>query len=227
MTRILTADLRRLPLAESYERILLSLPAADRQRAERFLRQEDRIRCAAGAFLARHSIRSALRAAGKEDSFTVARTQYGKPYIPEHPELHFSLSHSGALIVYAEAGCEVGVDAEEITDIDLTGFSAFLYPEEMQRIKAAPDPLAEFFRVWTVREAVSKAEGTGIPLFEKERVRIDYDKEQVLLHGRTCHFRSVRTEGHYISICTEGILPEIQPHFISPEEWERMLSRPA
>ena len=223
MIKLLTADLRRLPLAESYERMISSLPEADRQRAERFLRQEDRIRCAAGAFLTRHCIREALRAAGKVAGFTVARTEYGKPYVPGHPRLHFSLSHSGAMIVYAQAESETGVDAEEIRDINIADFSAFLYPHEMQRIDSADDPADEFFRIWTVREAVSKAEGSGIPLFEREKLLIDYDKEQAVLHGKTFRFRSVRTEGYYISVCTESPLPEIQPRCISPEEWEKIL----
>ena len=78
----------------------------------------------------------------------MARGARGKPYFPDHPGLHFNLSHSHGAAVCALHHLPVGVDVE--------------------KLRSAPRRLAAglgdeaFFRLWTAREATVKRGGLGM-----------------------------------------------------------------
>ena len=78
----------------------------------------------------------------------IKRGARGKPYFPDHPGLHFNLSHSHGAAVCALHHLPVGVDVE--------------------KLRRAPGRLAAglgdeaFFRLWTAREATVKRAGLGV-----------------------------------------------------------------
>lgn len=78
----------------------------------------------------------------------IAREPGGKPFFPDHPDIHFNLSHSHGAAVCALHDKPVGIDVE--------------------KLRPAPRRLAEgmedeaFFRLWTAREAAIKRRGEGI-----------------------------------------------------------------
>ncbi|WP_152555666.1 4'-phosphopantetheinyl transferase family protein [Methylomarinum vadi] len=99
----------------------------------------------------------------------IARTEHGKPYLPDHPELSFNLSHSGEnLLLAVTSRAQIGVDVETIrprkgldglarkcfADTELNYWRSL--PEERQTIA--------FYRLWTAKEAFVKATGRGIAL---------------------------------------------------------------
>ena len=91
---------------------------------------------------------------------------YGKPFLINHPELCFSLSHSGDFALVALARREVGVDVErldrqiEIDGVAATAFSALELAELRALVPA--ERRAAFFRLWTRKEAYVKARGEGL-----------------------------------------------------------------
>lgn len=98
-----------------------------------------------------------------------AYTDRGKPILaqPPHPALAFNVTHSHQMLLCAIAWhCEIGIDVEhqraiaQLTDIVERYFS----PAEQATILAAPSQhrSAEFFRLWTLKEAICKATGQGI-----------------------------------------------------------------
>ena len=85
----------------------------------------------------------------------------------ESPRLAFSLSRSGALAVIAVTrGHEVGVDLEQVQaglDIDGLAESVFSVRElTAWRRSMVHSRRQAFFRAWTRKEALGKAEGSGI-----------------------------------------------------------------
>ncbi len=91
----------------------------------------------------------------------------GKPFLEEHGELRFNVSHSGGLALLAFArGREVGVDVEQERPLpeweDIAGryFSAWEVAE-LRRLRADERGPA-FFRCWTRKEAFIKATGEGL-----------------------------------------------------------------
>ena len=83
--------------------------------------------------------------------------------------IHANVSHSGphGLIAMAMGG-PVGVDVEiRISNRDLAGIaeSVFSPPELDALLRSKPDNrTALFYRIWTLKEAILKAEGSGLSL---------------------------------------------------------------
>jgi 4'-phosphopantetheinyl transferase len=99
----------------------------------------------------------------------IHRTQYGKPYLADYPEVAFNLSHTGSTMAVAIAfDCELGID------IELCKPRANLVPltkkcfgkEELDYWQGLPeiDRALAFYRFWTRKEAFIKATGRGIAL---------------------------------------------------------------
>ena len=91
--------------------------------------------------------------------------EHGKPYLAGHP-LHFNLSHSEslAILIVSESG-PVGIDIEPTSRAPtLLGCEEhFCHPGEIFRLPAEPAArAAELLRIWTAKEAVLKALGTGM-----------------------------------------------------------------
>ena len=91
----------------------------------------------------------------------------GKPVIADHTRVHFSLSHTNDVaIVAVSSDLEVGVDIEQIRFDLRVGemLSCFtLCEQEILRETNSNDArVAAFFRLWTRKEAVLKADGAGL-----------------------------------------------------------------
>jgi 4'-phosphopantetheinyl transferase len=93
----------------------------------------------------------------------------GKPFLADHPDLHFNLSHSAgkAALVICE-GRRVGVDIEDATrERRYDAFSKrFFAREERDWLMASQSSEMKdrFYRIWTNKEAYVKALGTGFGL---------------------------------------------------------------
>jgi 4'-phosphopantetheinyl transferase len=104
------------------------------------------------------------------------RSRYGKPFViaPEAaPTIRFNVSHSDAMTIIAVAnGLEVGIDIERIRrdiPVDTIAPSAFT-PKELSALsRVSPDDrFPAFFACWTRKEALLKAQGTGLSRSPKE-----------------------------------------------------------
>lgn len=91
--------------------------------------------------------------------------QKGKPALVNQP-LFFNLSHSGPLLVLAiDAHSDVGVDVEtrQLSIPQAHRLARrYLHPDEQQWLLAQTDPAHAFIRLWTAKEALVKAQGSGI-----------------------------------------------------------------
>lgn len=95
--------------------------------------------------------------------------RFGKPRLArlvDRPELRFNVSHSGTVALIAIAiAREVGIDVEEVRPLpDIPEMVSLYFAEsERDRLIALPEETrtAEFFRLWTLKEAHLKAMGIG------------------------------------------------------------------
>ncbi|MFC5814176.1 4'-phosphopantetheinyl transferase family protein [Nonomuraea harbinensis] len=114
--------------------------------------------------------RPCLRSSGGGPDFNLEGWGEGSDFNLSHsggvPD--FNLSHSGewALIAVAAPGGRVGVDVERVRDdFDHLEMARRMYQaEEAARVCAAGPGagLAEYFRLWTAKEAYVKASGAGL-----------------------------------------------------------------
>ncbi|MGW4226954.1 4'-phosphopantetheinyl transferase family protein [Streptomyces bauhiniae] len=89
---------------------------------------------------------------------------HGRPVVRDG-QSHFSLSHSGRLILVAFAVVPVGADIEQIASSGMVEEARnALHPTECQELDALPEsgrPQA-FTEMWTRKEAYLKMLGTGL-----------------------------------------------------------------
>ena len=113
---------------------------------------------------------------------------HGKPRLGSDRLLPigFNVSHSGDRFVVALAlGMEPGVDIERIrARRDLVGLARWSFsPAEQEEVVAAPEPMDAFYRVWSRKEAVIKADGRGISI-GLDRFDVSAGEPAALLHAR-------------------------------------------
>jgi 4'-phosphopantetheinyl transferase len=91
----------------------------------------------------------------------------GKPVLIDRDDIHFNVSHSADLALFAFAPDRpVGVDVENERPVRrlLDVAQRFMSDEELSTLAATPDAErnSAFLRSWVVREARLKAEGKGV-----------------------------------------------------------------
>ena len=89
-------------------------------------------------------------------------TPEGKPFIVEHPDIHFSFSHSGNVALCALSNQPVGADVEVPRKITPSLVSYTMNDLELEQINASANPAMQFLCFWTRKEALLKLTGEGI-----------------------------------------------------------------
>ena len=123
----------------------------------------------------------------------------GKPFLKEHPDIHFNISHCDGLVVCAFADEPVGVDVEAVRPIRDPLVRRVLHDKERavlnryretaqirtengKEVTVFTDPVKErdydrvFFRYWTLKESYLKRDGCGLTR-EPREIFFDLDPE--------------------------------------------------
>jgi 4'-phosphopantetheinyl transferase len=143
------------------------LDEEERQRAARFRFQRDGDRFLASRGLLRNILASYLNTPPGDIHFGYA--SQGKPFLPDHSDLHFNLAHAAdVLVVAVAAGRELGVDVEQVFSEavmnDVSG-AVLSDPERGAFGRLDPGERRDWFvRLWTRKEAYIKADGRGMSL---------------------------------------------------------------
>ena len=88
--------------------------------------------------------------------------EHGKPFLVNHPEVHFNLSHCKNGIAAVVDLSPVGIDIESFRKGNLALINRTMNPMEAEWIRSSSDPIETFTQYWTKKEAVVKMQGTGI-----------------------------------------------------------------
>ncbi len=134
--------------------------------------------------------------------YSVETGEHGKPFLAEYPEIHFNLSHCKGLAVCGISGFPVGVDAEYVRGFDKRVLKRFSEAERCFILDS--DKCQEnFFRIWTLKEAVGKYFGTGVLPVLKE-YSFAFDGENILCGkaGDMIFTQKLLHEKWLVSICT-------------------------
>ena len=171
---------------EQVERCRDLLSQEERQRADRFVFERDRVRYTIAHAVMRQLLGRYCGLAPQSLRFTM--TAAGKPSLAgQAPLLHFNLTHSDdrALLGLSVAS-EIGVDLEKVrTNIEALAISRhYFFGSERDAIEATAQSHDMFFRYWVAKEAVLKAQGIGLG-FPLDRFRVDF-----LTDGTTARIES-------------------------------------
>jgi len=94
--------------------------------------------------------------------------EHGKPAIVGHPEIFFNLSHCKEAAVCAISDRPIGVDVESVRAFKDSLVRYTMNDAEIRQIETAEDQAVAFIKLWTMKEAALKLEGTGISKDMKE-----------------------------------------------------------
>jgi len=202
---------RQLPDAAFYHG-LDRLPDVLQPKILRFRRWED----AHAALLGKLLLQLALKANDFPHTLQqLCYTAEAKPYFPAGP--NFNISHSGNRVVCAlSTAGRVGIDIEAIKPLSFDDFQTQFTPNEWLAIRGAADPVAAFYRFWTAKESLIKADGRGlgIPLLELDVT----EYRPIVLDGASWTFQPLSFFPGYAAHLTTGEPnPEISLKEFSPE----------
>jgi len=190
------------------------LSTEERQRANKYLREQDRIR-----FIIGHACTKKLisRYLNLEISQVILKSgSNGKPYVSPLHKLNFNLSHSGDWVFIAFGAEKLGVDLEKIAGNFITDalLEQCFHDQELKVIRESSDPTAEFFKFWTRKEAFLKA--TGIGMVDELNQFTCVDESQVftfptLSTEMNWHLKSFLMDQSYaVSLCAANPLTAIR-----------------
>lgn len=145
---------------ERLERVVLPLLAPDEQARYRSFSSETRRH----AWLTGRELLLAAHVSfiGEPDTHALLTDSNGGVRYA-HGGVYLNLSHSGGLFAAAISDVPVGVDIERIRPRAVTTQAARVFcAGEAAALQRGPDPLAGFYRLWTLKEAACKAVGLSI-----------------------------------------------------------------
>ena len=134
-----------------------------------------------------------------EGEMLLETEENGKPFLKEHPDIRFNISHCDGLVVCAFADVPVGVDVETVRPIRDPLVRRVLHEKEQavlnryreaaqirtengKEVTVFSDPMKErdydrvFFRYWTLKESFLKRDGCGLTR-EPRELFFDLDPE--------------------------------------------------
>ena len=144
--------------------MLALLPSARRERLLRIRQPEKRREPLCAYFILRRALLEQYR---WQEIPPMALAERGKPYFPDHPGVHFSLSHTSGAVLVGLSGQPLGVDIERVRPVRA---------QAMRRL-AGGAAEQDFFQRWVRWEALGKCRGAGVapllasdaPLRQEER----------------------------------------------------------
>jgi len=148
------------------------------------------------------------------DEIEISKT--GKPLF--NKPLYFSSARSGniAVTVATDRG-DVGIDIEKITLVDIDIYRGYFTVPEWDYITKSQNPTESFFCLWTKKEAVVKAAGTGFftslasfDVLNKQCTvnNVTYKLSKVpLQEGYVCHV-ACTADGEIIEILKRDVFKE-------------------
>lgn len=177
------------------------------EKTEKFKFWEDRQRSLIGELMVRKFYEEKLGLA----HFEFELNEQDKPFLKDHKEEHFNISHSGAFVVVAFSDQNVGVDVEIIGKDRRKVAERFFTVREIEQMHARPtekDRIHFFYQLWTLKESYMKAIGKGMTmslssfsfLFNKNSAVLDFTD-----NDPDWNFYTQLWEGKaYLSICSKS-----------------------
>ncbi len=165
-----------------------------------------------GALLLQHALRQQPEAYALEQ---VGHTATNRPYLPG-AALDFNVSHSGGYAVCALSHrYRVGIDIEHRTRTSIAAFRPHFGAAEWA-LMHADDPLRQFYRLWTQKEAVAKADGRGLDIALRD-IRIH--EHRATLAGTHWHVQEIPLAAAYtLHLASNQRGPVGPPRRVSFEE---------
>lgn len=193
MRKVVKGRMYKLYLFDDYEYLseefivysLAFLPADRRIRALRYRRRIDRWNCVVAYLMLMYGLRECFGIT----SFEMAFREYGKPYLPEYPHVHFNISHCDAGCAVAVSNQPVGVDIQDVRPFSWNVAKQVCCERELAELEKSADRDELFTKMWAMKESYGKLIGKGI-LYEAKKIDtscyVDFFSVEKYENGGNC-----------------------------------------
>lgn len=164
MAEIYLSGIRVLENEANVKNALSQVDPARRVQAMQIKDPKKRAQSLAAGLLLQHAAREHLGSEAPAGIYEVATEEKGKPYFKDFPRMHFSLSHSGQMVLVALSDRTVGADIQEWKELKADIAGRFFHPEETAYLRNLPASASEkaFFDLWCLKESYIKYTGKGL-----------------------------------------------------------------
>jgi len=192
MVEIYISEIHGLMPSSLWEHYFSLLPESEQIRNKRYLRWQDKHAHLFGKLL----LQNALIKYGFSNNILshLQFNDHNKPFIDDN--INFNISHSGKYIVCViSREIKLGVDLEQKTSqVNPDDFKEVFSQAEWECLKNVEGKLDLFYKLWTRKESVIKANGSGlaIPLY-----KVDVLSESVMIEGQTWFISDLDLDSNY------------------------------
>jgi len=143
---------------QEVERMIPLVPEPRRSEALSFKHTFGRFACLKSYLMLADLLKSEF---GLEE-FSIEKGEHGKPFLADHSDIHFNISHCQKAIAVVVSDKPIGIDVESFRRFNDGLLDKSMNPTEKEEILKSEAPEETFASYWTRKEAVFKMQGTGI-----------------------------------------------------------------
>ncbi|MBQ7539639.1 MAG: 4'-phosphopantetheinyl transferase superfamily protein [Bacteroidaceae bacterium] len=130
-----------------------------REQALRFKHEQGKRTCLSAYLLLKRGL---LEEYGIKENPVFGYGEHGKPFLKDYPDIHFNFSHCSCAVACILSNRPVGIDVECVRTVSESVMRYAMNEEELASIRQSENPMLQFARLWTKKEAAVKLIGTGI-----------------------------------------------------------------
>lgn len=149
------------------EQVMALLPEWRRKKVQSLAHDDDKINCGLSFLLLQYAL---LQNFGFSESAEFSYGAVGKPYLSEHSDTYFSISHCRNGICCCVGKFEMGIDIQDIRQYNYRTAKRVCTAGEIAALNLSDCSDRLFSMIWSVKESVGKMTGKG---FQEGFPRID------------------------------------------------------
>jgi 4'-phosphopantetheinyl transferase len=141
-----------------------NLDSEEQEKYYRYKKIEDKKMFLCSRTILREEFKSKYNFSGKS---TISYTEFQKPFFLNMPDFNFNISHSAGQVMIGFSKYQVGVDIEKIVTFNkrtLIEMAKTVFSKSEVRLLELLDEISSrylFTKIWTLKESIIKAIGTG------------------------------------------------------------------
>ncbi len=196
---------------EKWQHYFQQMPLDIQERIHRYKRLENKHQLLLGRLLLKHG----MKELGFKN-FKLESIYYNKKNCPLCLEnINFSIAHSGNLVACAfSKSVRIGIDVEQVKPINLANFDYVLNDRDRKWLSEdTANTYRSFFKIWTIKEAVTKALGEGLGIDVRP---ITIFKNDLLCADKKWYFQNLDIqEGYVAHLVSERAITQLSVHEVN------------
>ncbi|MEI8199635.1 MAG: 4'-phosphopantetheinyl transferase superfamily protein [Eubacteriales bacterium] len=129
----------------------------------------------------------------------IIRNAWGKPFLKDHPDIYFNVSHCTGGVALSISSFRTGIDIEKVRSFSEITARKILADNELETIKNSKYPELDFFRFWTLKESYLKALGIGIS-YPLNKINFTIDQNSnITTDLKGCMFGLFENERNFVA----------------------------